>query len=32
MWRTAACVVRLNHLTPASGERHNQGNMAVIDR
>jgi diketogulonate reductase-like aldo/keto reductase len=23
---------RLNHLAPAAGERHNEGNMAVIDR
>ena len=25
-------VERLNHLTPAAGERHDEGNMAVIDR
>ena len=25
-------VERLNHLTPAAGERHNEANMAVIDR
>jgi aryl-alcohol dehydrogenase-like predicted oxidoreductase len=25
-------VNRLNHLTPAAGERHDEGNMAVIDR
>ena len=29
---TAAQVQRLNHLTPAAGERHNEANMAVIDR
>jgi aryl-alcohol dehydrogenase-like predicted oxidoreductase len=29
---SAKQVERLNHLTPASGERHDQGNMAVIDR
>lgn len=25
-------VERLNNLTPASGERHDEGNMATIDR
>ena len=25
-------IERLNHLTPAAGERHDEGNMAVIDR
>jgi hypothetical protein len=25
-------VERLNHLAPAAGERHDVGNMAVIDR
>jgi aryl-alcohol dehydrogenase-like predicted oxidoreductase len=25
-------IERLNHLTPAAGERHNEGNMAIIDR
>jgi hypothetical protein len=25
-------VERLNHLTPAAGGRHDEGNMAVIDR
>src|SRR5206468_766467 len=25
-------IERLNNLTPASGERHEEGNMAVIDR
>jgi diketogulonate reductase-like aldo/keto reductase len=29
--RTAQ-VERLNHLRPAAGERHDEGNMAVIDR
>ena len=29
---SAKQVERLNHLTPASGERHDVGNMAVIDR
>ncbi|MET4921736.1 aldo/keto reductase [Streptomyces sp. PSRA5] len=29
---TAAQVERLNNLTPASGERHEAGNMATIDR
>jgi aryl-alcohol dehydrogenase-like predicted oxidoreductase len=29
---TAEQVERLNHLAPAAGERHDQGNMAVIDR
>jgi aryl-alcohol dehydrogenase-like predicted oxidoreductase len=29
---SAKQVERLNHLTPASGERHDPGNMAVIDR
>jgi aryl-alcohol dehydrogenase-like predicted oxidoreductase len=29
---SAEQVERLNHLTPAAGERHDQGNMAVIDR
>ena len=29
---SAAQVERLNHLTPAAGERHDAGNMAVIDR
>jgi hypothetical protein len=25
-------IERLNNLTPAAGERHDEGNMAVIDR
>jgi hypothetical protein len=25
-------IARLNNLTPAAGERHDPGNMAVIDR
>jgi len=29
---SAAQIERLNNLTPAAGERHDQGNMAVIDR
>ncbi|HMJ54519.1 MAG TPA: hypothetical protein VK540_20700 [Polyangiaceae bacterium] len=29
---SAKQIERLNRLTPAAGERHNQGNMAVIDR
>jgi len=29
---TTAQIERLNHLTPAAGERHDEGNMAVIDR
>ena len=29
---SAKQVERLNHLTPASGARQNDGNMAVIDR
>ncbi len=29
---SAGQVGRLNHLTPAAGERHNEANMAVIDR
>jgi aryl-alcohol dehydrogenase-like predicted oxidoreductase len=29
---TAGQIARLNHLTPAAGERHNAGNMAVIER
>ena len=29
---SAEQVERLNHLTPAAGERHDTGNMAVIDR
>ena len=29
---SAGQVARLNNLTPASGERHDEGNMAVIDR
>jgi aryl-alcohol dehydrogenase-like predicted oxidoreductase len=29
---SAAQIERLNNLTPASGERHDEGNMAVIDR
>src|SRR5713226_6255541 len=29
---SAGQVERLNDLTPAAGERHNEGNMAVIDR
>jgi aryl-alcohol dehydrogenase-like predicted oxidoreductase len=29
---TAEQVERLNHLTPAAGARHEEGNMAVIDR
>ena len=28
---TAEQIERLNHLTPATGERHEEGNMAVID-
>ena len=29
---SAEQVERLNNLTPAAGERHNEGNMATIDR
>jgi aryl-alcohol dehydrogenase-like predicted oxidoreductase len=29
---SAGQIERLNHLTPAAGERHDEGNMAVIDR
>ena len=29
---SATQVERLNHLTPASGERHDAGNMSVVDR
>ena len=29
---SAEQIERLNHLTPAAGERHDEGNMAVIDR
>src|SRR5213083_1464757 len=29
---SAAQIQRLNNLTPAAGERHDEGNMAVIDR
>src|SRR5271156_6001203 len=29
---TAEQIARLNNLTPAAGERHEEGNMAVIDR
>ena len=29
---TAAQVKRLDNLTPAAGERHDEGNMAVVDR
>ena len=29
---SAKQVERLNHLTQASGERHDEGNMSVIDR
>jgi hypothetical protein len=29
---SAELVKRLNNLTPAVGERHDEGNMAVIDR
>ena len=29
---SAAQIQRLNNLTPAAGERHDAGNMAVIDR
>ena len=29
---SAAQIERLNNLTPAAGERHNEANMAVIDR
>jgi aryl-alcohol dehydrogenase-like predicted oxidoreductase len=29
---SAAQIERLNNLTPAAGERHDEGNMAVIDR
>jgi hypothetical protein len=29
---TVEQVERLNHLMPAAGERHDEGNMAVIDR
>ena len=29
---SAKQIARLNDLTPASGERHDEGNMAVIDR
>ena len=30
--RATAQIERLNNLTPAAGERHDEGNMAVIDR
>jgi aryl-alcohol dehydrogenase-like predicted oxidoreductase len=29
---TPSQIERLNRLTPAAGERHNEGNMAAIDR
>ena len=29
---SATQIERLNNLTPAAGERHEEGNMAVIDR
>jgi diketogulonate reductase-like aldo/keto reductase len=29
---SAEQIARLNNLTPAAGERHDKGNMAVIDR
>jgi hypothetical protein len=29
---SAEQIERLNNLTPAVGERHDEGNMAVIDR
>jgi aryl-alcohol dehydrogenase-like predicted oxidoreductase len=29
---SAEQIERLNNLTPATGERHEEGNMAVIDR
>jgi len=29
---SAQQIERLNNLTPAAGERHDEGNMAVIDR
>jgi hypothetical protein len=29
---SAKQIERLNNLTPAAGERHDEGNMAVIDR
>ena len=29
---TPAQIERLNHLTPAAGERHDEGNMAIIER
>jgi len=29
---TARQIARLNNLTPAAGERHDEGNMAVVDR
>jgi len=29
---SAAQIERLSHLTPAAGARHDEGNMAVIDR
>ncbi|HRF13717.1 MAG TPA: hypothetical protein PLR37_16650, partial [Candidatus Accumulibacter phosphatis] len=29
---SAEQIERLNNLTPAAGERHDEGNMAVIDR
>jgi len=29
---SAEQIQRLNNLTPATGERHDEGNMAVIDR
>jgi hypothetical protein len=29
---SAEQIERLNYLTPAAGERHDEGNMAVIDR
>jgi hypothetical protein len=31
-WLSADQIERLNTLTPAAGERHDEGNMAVIDR
>jgi aryl-alcohol dehydrogenase-like predicted oxidoreductase len=29
---SSAQIERLNNLTPASGERHNEGNMAAVER
>ena len=29
---SAEQIERLNNLAPAAGERHNEGNMALIDR